>query len=499
VIEPAMGETLADRLSREGRLEPGEVLDLARNLSEALEAIHAAGVIHRGLHSDCVVLRSDGKPCLTGFHYSRQETVAGMTAMTSIAYRDPKTGTDGVRVDSAPPHPAPEQILGQPADGRSDLFSLAWMLFECLTGRPPFEDSNPFAWVTPADPAKLVSEAPSALTRSIVRCLSKDPSKRLETARALRRELESNRTEAKPGRLPVRISGSRGWLFGAAAILTIVLAVFLGRGLLPGSSGSRGLRPSGSHGGGPKPPGAVLTSGFETSHAFLIGIGEAKNSGFAPLSNAEGDVQALADALRASKRDGWQITTLLGDEATRERIIESMAELANQTGENDRVFIYYAGHGQPHERSRTSAWIIPADARPDAQSSWVHFDDFFRFFTDAQAKHILVAMDCCYGGRLSSGRSGQAKEFERRFLTRRAHVVIASGRSDEQVFDGVPGEHSPFTRALLQTLAGSGPLTSSMLFSRIQTVFIEWDVPHTPQLGNHPGTEPGEFVFFRDE
>ena len=76
--------------------------------------------------------------------------------------------------------------------------------------------------------------------------------------------------------------------------------------------------------------------------------------------------------------------------------------------------------------------------------------------------------------------------------------MIASGRLDEQVSDGVPGEHSPFTRALLQTLQGSGPLTSSMLFSRIETIFIEWDVPHTPQLG-YPGTDPGEFVFFRDE
>jgi uncharacterized caspase-like protein len=206
---------------------------------------------------------------------------------------------------------------------------------------------------------------------------------------------------------------------------------------------------------------------------------------------------AIADVLKASERDGWQIRTLLGAEATRARIVESMMELANQTGENDRVFIYYAGHGKPHERERTSAWIIPADARPDAPSSWVHFDEFFRFFKHARAKHILVAMDCCYGGRLSAARSVQASKFEQRFLTRRAHVVIASGRLNEQVIDGIPGEHSPFTRALLHALDGSGPLTSSMLFSSIQTVFIEWDVPHTPQLG-YP-TEPGEFVFFRDE
>jgi serine/threonine-protein kinase len=223
VIEPTMGETLADRLSREGRLGPGEVLNLARTLSEALEAIHAAGVIHRGLNSECVVLRSDGTPCLTGFHYSKREAAAGMTAMTSIAYRDPKTGTDGVRVDSAPPHPAPEQLLGQPADERSDLFSLAWMLFECLTGRPPFDDPNPFAWTTPADPAKLVPGTPSALTRSIVRCLSKDPSKRPESAQALLRALATKPTEVERDRPAASSSWSRGWLFGAAAVVTIAL------------------------------------------------------------------------------------------------------------------------------------------------------------------------------------------------------------------------------------------------------------------------------------
>ncbi len=198
-------------------------------------------------------------------------------------------------------------------------------------------------------------------------------------------------------------------------------------------------------------------------------------------------------------RHEWQIDTLLGEAATRDKLIDSLRELGDKTQENDRVFVYFAGHGIPHERSKDAAWVIPADARRDRRSSWVRFDEFFHFFEEAKAKHILVAMDCCYGGRLVKMRSATARAYAERFVAERAHVVIASGRPDEQVVDGY--EHSPFARVMIEMLNGPGPpVTSSMMLVEMQKDFIERGIEQTPQLGYASESHGhGEFVFFPDE
>ena len=137
---------------------------------------------------------------------------------------------------------------------------------------------------------------------------------------------------------------------------------------------------------------------------------------------------------------------------------------------------------------------------PDRRSTWVRFDELTRFFQEARAKHILVTMDCCYGGRLAATRRTEAEAYAERYLTRPAHVVIASGREMEQVSDGPPGGHSPFAEAFLEALrGGAGPLMSSSLFAGIQERFARSDVGHTPVMGVPVGSPVGgEFVFFRE-
>jgi uncharacterized caspase-like protein len=244
-----------------------------------------------------------------------------------------------------------------------------------------------------------------------------------------------------------------------------------------------------------------LSNTYESSYALLIGIGDAySGSGFPPLPNAEGDVEAIAEALARRRASGWQIETLLGEAATGDAVIDALAELSSKSQKNDRAFVFFAGHGIPHETSEESGWMIPADAERDKRSSWVRFDEFFRFFGESQAKHILVAMDCCYGGRLTTSRSAGPSSYNERYLTRKAHVVLTSGRGDEAVSDGTPGGHSPFSAAFLDALRGSEPLTSTMLFADIQRAFTKTEIGHTPQFGYPDGSPAGgEFVFFLED
>jgi uncharacterized caspase-like protein len=236
--------------------------------------------------------------------------------------------------------------------------------------------------------------------------------------------------------------------------------------------------------------------GFRESHALLIGIGEAyKRNGFPPLANAVRDVEALDEALRSSSADHWQTRLLREEEATFDGIRAALAELEEKLQPEDRALVYFAGHGEPHERSDSSGWLIPADAetatRDPARLHWLPFDAFARFLTDASAKHVLLAMDCCYGGRLAATRAAGASKFQARFTTEPASVVLASGRANERVSDGTIGQHSPFADIFLEALKpGGGSFTSGMLYSAMLQRFTELDLPQTPVL-----EAKGEFVF----
>jgi hypothetical protein len=242
---------------------------------------------------------------------------------------------------------------------------------------------------------------------------------------------------------------------------------------------------------------------YAHSHALLIGIGQAyEGSGFPVLPNAERDIELVAQALGREKRSPWAIQRLLGKEATRAAIVDTVHALSASAQPDDRVLIYYAGHGKANERADELGWMVPAGAASDKPSTWIPFHAFDQIFKEEPgAKHILVAMDCCYGGRLTYARAAASDErFGERFLTRKAHVVITSGWGDEQVSDGAVGTHSPFAAAFVGALANRGPLTSSMLFARIQDAFARANVRQSPMLGYPEGSPAGgDFVFFREE
>lgn len=176
------GESLAERLAREGTLPPAEVRRVLLALLDALAHAHDAGVVHRDLKPENVLLARDGRVLLTDF---------GVAARPS--HDDPRRNAADV---GTPLWMAPEQFAGEHAiDGRTDLYALGALGFAMLAGRPPFGGPSARAVAVAhlmgdaPSLAALAPGAPRALVAALQRCLAKDPAGRWPDAATLRTAL----------------------------------------------------------------------------------------------------------------------------------------------------------------------------------------------------------------------------------------------------------------------------------------------------------------------
>jgi hypothetical protein len=197
------------------------------------------------------------------------------------------------------------------------------------------------------------------------------------------------------------------------------------------------------------------------------------------------------------------VKTLIGAQATKRAIKDELMKLAQETQDKEsRVFIYYAGHGDKDELADKRGFIVPVDARPTAEDlgrdSYILYEESFDvFFERTKAKHVLLAMDCCYGGGVSELRGADHSPVDK-LLRRKAHLVFASSMRDEQASDGLSGEHSPFAQAFLEALSDptKTSVTSADLNARVSQAFR--NMPNqTPRMG-YRGVDGGngQFVFF---
>src|SRR5437660_8753788 len=131
VFEYVEGETLKERVRRLGRLPIAEAVAYAIEIARALGAAHARHIVHRDVKPQNVLIDPEGSPKVTGFGIARTLDEEGLTA-------------DG-RVLGTTDYVSPEQALGQPVTGQSDLYSLGVVLYEMLTGEVPFKGENQVA------------------------------------------------------------------------------------------------------------------------------------------------------------------------------------------------------------------------------------------------------------------------------------------------------------------------------------------------------------------
>jgi serine/threonine-protein kinase len=181
VWEYIEGENLAHLLKSRGTLTPGEAVDIARQALDGLEAIHRAGIVHRDISPENLMI--------TGADHAVKIIDLGVAKMDDPEQNLTKTGMFVGKLRYASPEHLGFLPEGARIDGRADLYSMAIVLYEMLTGRPPFEATSPHQYVlhhsTAAEGKSLdLTRVPIELRPVLARALERDRDKRFPTARA---------------------------------------------------------------------------------------------------------------------------------------------------------------------------------------------------------------------------------------------------------------------------------------------------------------------------
>ena len=195
VMEYVRGRAVRDLLSAQGRLEPAQAADALRQTLLALEHAHRQGIVHRDVKPENILVTTDGQVKVADFGLAR-------------AYADGRQTQAGT-VTGTVQYLAPEQIRGEPADPRSDLYSLGIVGFELLTGRLPFTGETAMAipYKHLSDrvprPSAVMPDIPADIDAVVASATERDRELRPESAAEMRRDLDSIAREL-PSARPLR-------------------------------------------------------------------------------------------------------------------------------------------------------------------------------------------------------------------------------------------------------------------------------------------------------
>lgn len=208
------------------------------------------------------------------------------------------------------------------------------------------------------------------------------------------------------------------------------------------------------------------------NYALVIGIDDYP-APLPKLKTAVNDARSFA-ALLTSKY-GFQVTTLLNQDATRDKILAAITHFRKSLAENDSFLIYYAGHGS-YDRGTEKGYWLPIDADPDPliTSRDISADDLTTEVRGLAARHVIIISDSCFSGDLSRAAGDMSPSdgnlaYVRRMQRAPSRTLMASG-SDEPVSDSGSQGHSVFANLLLQAMQSQGgqAFTADDLFVSIR-------------------------------
>lgn len=243
VMELVDGETLGARIAR-GPIPPDDALSIVSQIAEALATAHARGIIHRDLKPANVMLTPSGRVKILDFGLAK--LMAAGDELDPDSPTSPRTLAG--QLVGTPAYMSPEQIRGEPLDGRSDIFSLGSILFEMLTGRRAFAADSLVAMIHVIAygqlPAEELRGVPDEVTDLVRRMTARSPEDRIQSAAELRVAAEtlraggtleltprSSRSPAPPGR-PRRTTALAA-LLGVVILATALMLLWQRRQVLP--------------------------------------------------------------------------------------------------------------------------------------------------------------------------------------------------------------------------------------------------------------------------
>ncbi len=183
VMEYVEGSTLRDLMSSGNRLVPERALEIVDGVLEALAYSHAQGIVHRDIKPANVMLTPSGAVKVMDFGIARAMDDMGATMTQTSA------------VIGTAQYLSPEQARGQQVDARSDLYSTGCLLYELLTGRPPFVGDSPVSVAyqhvreNPVPPSQLDPDVPTSVDAIVLKALAKEREQRYQSADEMRRDI----------------------------------------------------------------------------------------------------------------------------------------------------------------------------------------------------------------------------------------------------------------------------------------------------------------------
>jgi eukaryotic-like serine/threonine-protein kinase len=168
------GEPLSARIAAAGQLPPAQTMAIVAQVARALEAAHTAGIIHRDIKPDNLLIDSEGRVILVDFGVARASFAETLTAAGQVV------GTAR--------YMAPEQVAKQPLSSATDIYALGAVAYHCLAGHPPFTGDNAISVALnhlQDEPDPLPSSLPSSVRAVVKRAMAKDPARRYASAAAM--------------------------------------------------------------------------------------------------------------------------------------------------------------------------------------------------------------------------------------------------------------------------------------------------------------------------
>ena len=232
-MEFIQGEPISSLMKKQ-EFSPEAIADFGARMAEALDYAHKKGIIHRDVKPSNILCTPDGKLKITDFGIAHIEDPSGVEE------------TQAGEILGTPAYMSPEQVLGRPVDGRSDLFSLGIILYEMATGSRPFQGQGMnaiFNAITSEEPPPIHTvnqKIPRPLSDVIMKCLNKSPDARYADGRALSAALRSTVAVAAPTAPVKSVSAEKSKssapvmiIAGSLVVVSIIVFLFIGRSSSP--------------------------------------------------------------------------------------------------------------------------------------------------------------------------------------------------------------------------------------------------------------------------